>query len=169
MRPITLRVACYLPPVALLLALSLTAALAQEPCEDRVEAYAQDDTVFVAHSGAYYNCCAVVAVVMETSAPWVIDFLETETFPQGPCYCMCCFTVNMQGAGFAPGTYTVQVWNAGRTVLFGQAEVVVAGSGSGQPGPLTVLQSDCQGSSSVDDPQETPVASTWGRLKALFD
>ncbi|MFH1279467.1 MAG: hypothetical protein ABIK65_13935 [Candidatus Eisenbacteria bacterium] len=139
-------------------------AAGQEPCEDRIQATSSGDSIVVVHAGAYYNCCVVIEAVLELPEPFLLEFLETETYPIGPCFCMCCIDVTMEGAGFAPGLYTVRVWNEDRSVLFGETEVEVSSGGRDDPGPLTTTQSDCLDVVSVPEP---PVL-TWGRIKTFF-
>jgi len=146
--------------------LSPAPAWSQGECEDLIYAWAMSDTIIVKHTGAYYNCCAVVVIAMETPEPFVVDFLETETLPMGPCDCMCCFDLDMWGFGFEPGHYTIRVWNDSRTVLYGETEVDVYKDPLTQVGFGEYIQSGCLNNSSVrDEPKET----TWGRIKSMYE
>jgi len=107
------------------LALLFASALhAQEPCEDTVYAYVHADTVYLHHDGAYYNCCALIVFQMEINDS-VIDIREWETFPQGPCYCYCCFNLMVPIIGLQSGTYLIRVWDSTGTTLYGETWVTV--------------------------------------------
>lgn len=149
---------------ALLLLLTPPAPSAQVECEDHVYAWAREDTIEVLHVGAFYNCCALIVSQLETPEPFIVDFLEAETFPDGPCYCMCCIDVEMWAAGFPPGLYTVRVWNEDRSLLYGETEVEVIAPGGAGPALLLTGQSGCYDATSV--PLCEP--STWSALKTLF-
>ena len=160
-----------LAAATILLLAFLPAAHAEDPCLAEIYGWAVQDTIFVAHQGAYYNCCAVVAVSMQLPAPFVVDFIEEETFPVGPCYCQCCFDVEMWAGGFSPGTYRVNVWNQSHTVLFGQVEVQVSESPAGPPTFAGSWQSECLEASDVgeeDPPAPQDASTTWGAVKGLF-
>jgi hypothetical protein len=146
-------------------------AVALADTEDEIHGWAVEDTIYVVHEQAYYNCCAVIEADMELPEPFVVDFLERETYPVGPCYCMCYIDVTMWGASFQPGLYLARVWNQDRTILFGTTEVEVLGPGAGPPAFWSCLQSDCYGTSSVDEENPEPALSeesTWGRIKGLY-
>lgn len=169
------RTPARLTPFVVLLVMSVFLGLpgsvrAQEDCEDEIIAWSVEDTVFVEHLGAWYNCCVLLAVEMETPEPNVIDFLEAETYPEGPCYCECCLSVGMQGTGFESGTYLVRVWNEDRTELFGETTVEVAGEDTGSGVLDWFGQSPCGGYSNLEDdfPGEIDRGETWGRVKQLF-
>ncbi|MBU1701058.1 MAG: hypothetical protein KJ970_20390 [Candidatus Eisenbacteria bacterium] len=147
-------------------ALAPALVCSQEECEDQIFAWAVGDTILVKHAGAFYNCCAVVVVAMETPEPFAVDFLETETLPMGPCDCMCCFDLDMWGFGFEPGHYTVRVWNDTRTVLYGEAEVDVHGDLLTSAGFGGYVQSGCLNNSGVGgDKKDT----TWGLIKSMYE
>jgi hypothetical protein len=160
-----------LAAATILLFACLPIAHADDPCFPEIYGWAVEDTILVAHQGAYYNCCAVVAVSMQLPEPFVVDFLEEETFPVGPCYCECCFDIDMWAGGFSPGTYQVRVWNQDHTVLFGQVEVQVSEPPEGPPTFAGSWQTECLEASEVgeEDPIAPPDASsTWGAVKGLF-
>lgn len=98
----------------------------QEPCTDTVFAKVIGDTVFVHHYGAYYNCCAVIEFEGDIHGD-TVDIFEYETFPVGPCYCMCCFNLVLPILGLAPGKYLIRVFNEDGSVLFGMTWVTVPG------------------------------------------
>ena len=139
-------------------------ALGQVECEDHVYATASRDTITFLHTGAYYNCCVVIETAIEYPEPFTIDLLESETYPQGPCFCMCCIDVTTVAAGFAPGLYAVRFWNADRTVLFGETEVEVVADGGGAPLVLNKEQSDCY--SAVSVPGRPAAMPTWKAEKS---
>jgi len=118
------------------------AVLGSEPCNDTVFAGVAQDTVEVFHKGAFYNCCAVMDFALELTDT-TIDIVETETFPTGPCYCMCCFDLSVTVGGVPPGIYWVRVYNHDRSVLYGRTQVVVGAQPSGQTEILEFWQSDC--------------------------
>jgi hypothetical protein len=72
-----------------------------------------------------------------------IDIVETETFPAGPCYCMCCFDLFVSVGGVPPGVYWVRVYNEDKSVLYGKVRVVVGADPFGQPRISQFWQSDC--------------------------
>jgi hypothetical protein len=113
-----------------------------EPCTDSVFADVVEDTVDVFHNGAFYNCCAVIDFDFEIGDT-TIDIVETEIFPQGPCYCMCCFDLRVSISGVPAGVYWIQVWNEDKTVLYGRVRVIVGAVPSGPAGVSGFWQSDC--------------------------
>lgn len=128
--------------IGLMLCVSAGAVYSSEPCTDTIYAKVFDDTVKVFHDGAFYNCCAVIAFEFEIGDT-SIDIMETETFPQGPCYCMCCFDLSLSISSVPPGAYWVFVWNEDKSVLYGKTRVAVGGCGSGPVRICNVWQSDC--------------------------
>jgi hypothetical protein len=112
----------------------------------------------VRHVQAEYNCCCWVDfnVVREGHA---IDIYEMECFEVGPCYCMCCFELEVSIGGLEPGPYTVTVWKDG--VFFGTWEVVVEGT---SPERLETSYVPCVETSTP----EPPAFGTWGTIKALY-
>lgn len=117
-------------------------AYSSEPCTDTIYASVFEDTVHIFHDGSFYNCCAVIAFDFEIGDT-TIDIVETETFPQGPCHCMCCFDLSVSIGGVPPGIYWVCVWNEDKSVLYGKVKVVVGAVPSGPPKISRVWQSDC--------------------------
>lgn len=114
---------------------------AWEPCEDSVFAEVLDNTVIVYHTGAFYNCCAIIEYTLEQE-DIVINLVEKETFPEGPCYCLCCFDLSVSIEGLSPGVYLIRVWNEDKTELYGEVEVII----SGERATLgEVIQSGCTG------------------------
>lgn len=128
--------------ISLIVCVSAGAVYSNEPCTDTIYAKVIDDTVMVFHDGAFYNCCAVIAFEFEIGDTF-IDIVETETFPKGPCYCMCCFDLSLSISNVPPGFYWICVWNEDESVLYGKVRVVVGGA---EPGPAEICslwQSDC--------------------------
>ena len=115
--------------------------IAEDTCEDSVFAVVRGDTVVVHHTGAFYNCCAVVEYTFQIDES-LIDIMEEETLPMGPCDCMCCFDLSVDLTGLNSGTYLIRVWNFDRSVLYGQVWVTVGGLGSDSV-IARVFQSDC--------------------------
>ncbi|TET47509.1 T9SS type A sorting domain-containing protein [candidate division TA06 bacterium] len=128
--------------ISLIVCVSAGAVYSNEPCTDTIYAKVIDDTVKVFHDGAFYNCCAVIDFEFEIGDTF-IDIVETETFPKGPCYCMCCLDLSLSISNVPPGVYWVYVWNEDKSVLYGKTRVVVGGLGSGPVGICNVWQSDC--------------------------
>jgi hypothetical protein len=119
-----------------------SSAHAQEPCTDSIHAEVVADTVKVFHDGAYYNCCAVIEFESQT-ADTTISIVETETFPKGQCFCMCCFNLRVYVSDVPDGAYWVYVWNHDKSVLYGKVRVVVGVPAIGPPRISSVWQSDC--------------------------
>ena len=128
--------------LSLALCLLPSLALGTEPCIDTVFAEVIHDTVEVYHEGAFYNCCAVMDFSLQMGDT-TVDIVETETFPTGPCHCMCCFDLHLSIGGLLPGAYWVSVWNEDKSVLYGKIRVVVGAHSSGQPEISEFWQSDC--------------------------
>lgn len=116
----------------------------QEPCDDSVFAELCGDTLRIHHAGAFYNCCAVIEFSHQQENS-TIDLTERETFPEGPCYCLCCFDLSIDLIALPPGEYLVRVWDEYHSVLYGEVEVVIPGA----PVPAMIvqtLQSGCTNS-----------------------
>lgn len=130
---------------------------AQPVCApDDVQATASGDTISVQHRNAERNCCSTLTLVVHQEN-FVVDFLEGEAEPW--CRCLCCFDMRHEAWGFAPGHYTVRVWDETGSTLYGEDEVDVTAGGSGvlilgqlQPGDCTVRAA----------PQ------TWSAVRALY-
>ena len=148
------------------LAFAPSLVVAQWDCEDQVAAWAVNDTIFVEHNGALYNCCGIIVIDMETPEQFLVEFLETETFEGPPCACMCCFNLDMWGFGFGAGHYTIRVWNFDRTELYGETEVDVYEDLLTPVGFGGYLQSDCLENSSTPDDN---TGTTWGRIKSVYE
>lgn len=117
-------------------------AYSTEPCTDSVYANVVLDTVNVFHDGAFYNCCGVIEFDFQIGDT-TIDVVETETFPEGPCYCDCCFDLRVSIGGVPPGAYWIHVWNVDKSVLYGKVRVLVGAAPSGPLGIAEFWQSDC--------------------------
>lgn len=144
--------------IALVIGLLPSPAAASDPCgPDTVLVRASADTVFVSHGDTIRNCCLILHVVMLTDTK-TIDFYETDTGQL--CNCICCFDLDYCAGGFSAGRYTVRVWDATGSILFGQSVVEVPGGGV-EPVLLTSRKGDCQ------DP-EASGKMTWGRARALY-
>jgi hypothetical protein len=108
----------------------------QEPCEDSIYAELRGDTLRVYHTGAFYNCCVIIEFDEEEDNS-IIDLTERETYPEGPCYCMCCFDLWADLVALSPGEYLVRVWDEYHSVLFGEVQVTIPGSQA----PAMIVQS----------------------------
>lgn len=114
----------------------------EEPCTDSVFAETLGDTLMVYHTGAFYNCCAIVEFTLQEEDT-IINIIETETFgPEGPCYCMCCFDLSVGIVGLPPDDYLVRVWNEDQTVLHGEVQITIPGR-KASPTIGEVVQSEC--------------------------
>jgi len=117
-----------------------------------------DGTIVVNHIQAEYNCCAWIEFDVE-QYPHMIDIYESERFETEPCPCMCCFDLRVTVGGLAPGLYLVTVWKDG--VFFGSWQVTVSGT---SPERVEASYLPCV----ETDVPESPVASSWGVIKALY-
>ena len=151
----TTRAALGFATVLVLLAAS--SSLAQPPCApDEVTARSSADTIFVEHRHAELNCCLVLALDIRVGA-LTVDFYESDTGE--PCDCYCCFDLRYAASGFTPGRWRVRVWDAAGTVLHGETEVEVNGTG-GPPQVAWMFSGDCV-TVQVD-------ARTWGGIRELY-
>lgn len=93
-----------------------------ESGQDSVAAIFRNDTLYVTHFNAYYNCCLKIAMELEQGGN-LLHFIE---HPTGDlCHCMCYFNLAAEVTGLDPGVYIIQVWNEDQSALFGQTEVMV--------------------------------------------
>lgn len=93
-----------------------------ESLQDSIGALLRDDTLFVTHFDAYYNCCFRITVELDQSG----DTLNLFEAPTGdPCRCMCFFDIVSTVTGLTPGYYVIRVWNEDQTVLFGETMAAV--------------------------------------------
>jgi len=92
---------------------------------NQVEIWVEGHDILMEHRGAIYNCCATMVVDFVDQRP-LLQLIERETYPQGgPCYCLCPYDLSARIADLSSGTYHVEVWDEGRTHLFGSAWVTV--------------------------------------------
>ena len=82
-------------------------------------------SVYILHEDGFYNCCAEMAVDV-TLDNTLITAEEYETFPEGPCYCMCYFDILTVIEYLESGTYTLEYWNENFEELLCSAEIVIA-------------------------------------------
>lgn len=134
---------------------------AQDCGPDIIQATSAADTIFVSHYNAEKNCCTGLAVDVQVDG-FVADFVEREIEPY--CFCICCFNLDYDANGFAPGTYHVRVWDE-FGVLYGETDVQVSGSGA-SPRIGTVDKGSC-GVATVDDGPRAVVRS-WGEIRFLY-
>jgi hypothetical protein len=149
--------------LALLAVLFVTTAYgSQDECvPEEVVATSSADTIFVQHLNAYANCCLELEIAVGVTE-FIVDFYETDVGED--CDCMCCFNLRYDASGFAAGHYTVRVWNENGSILHGETEVDVEGSGEF---PLVgrILSGDCLDPAAVEPP-ETSI--TWGEVRAIY-
>ena len=84
----------------------------------------EGNTIRVTHKNALYNCCLDDVEVELVTRGTVLELIETEILTY-PCYCRCGYDVDSEIAPVGSGVYILRVWNADRTEMFGEAEVVV--------------------------------------------
>jgi hypothetical protein len=84
------------------------------------------DTVYVYHDSAFYQCCALFDFSLWQDGEF-LDFIEADTGLE--CDCLCYFNVQTSAANIGPGTYTARLWTANREFLLGEAELTVPGGG----------------------------------------
>jgi hypothetical protein len=101
----------------------------------------RNDTLRVHHTGAFYNCCAVIEFNCEHEDS-IIDLIEREIFPEGPCYCLCCFDLSVDVLGLHPGHYVIRVWDETQTTLYGETELTIPGRAT-SVAVVEVNQSGC--------------------------
>ena len=140
-------------------------AEAQWPwCNEEMVLSTPPGGIEILHNDVEYNCCAWIDIQVEQQ-PFIVEFYEWERFADGPCFCLCCFDVEMEVAGLIPGEYTVRLWK----VFYGTlpqlaGEWVVTVEGSSEPSVRTVYR-PC-GETSVQDEPAAP--GSWGAIKALY-
>jgi hypothetical protein len=141
------------------------ASNAQVDCEpDAIYAYSIADTIFVQHFNALRNCCTSLTLDVLVGE-WVVDFYEGEAGDW--CTCICCFSLAYDAHGFAAGHYTVRVWNETGSVLYGETEVDVEGSGV-IPTVGNLDRGDCLTPAEVEDEPPDEVPMTWGRIRSSY-
>ena len=69
-----------------------------------------DNTLWITHNNAYYNCCAQYEVNILTT-PNGFDLLEYESGPI--CWCKCYFDITTIIYNIQPGTYLIRVFSPG--------------------------------------------------------
>lgn len=90
---------------------------------DSIVAAFQEDTLFVSHFNALYNCCFAIDVRFHQDGH-ILNFVEEPT--GDPCYCMCYFDIVAAIGDMTPGTYLIRVWNEDQSLLFGETDIVIA-------------------------------------------
>lgn len=89
------------------------------------------DDIVVNHLGVTYNCCAAIDIDVEfsdvsDSEEYHIEITEYDTYPvEPPCYCICPFDIEITLEDHDPVEFTVQVWNADHSMLFGEDIITV--------------------------------------------
>ena len=86
----------------------LSSTLQEDGCasEDRVAAVVAGSSIFVTNYVSF-NCCSGVEVQLSSAGNYL--HLLTIENPPGSCFCICCFRVDTEIAGLAPGAYTVEM------------------------------------------------------------
>jgi hypothetical protein len=153
--------ACVLS-LAALLALAANGSAEWPPCDEEIVLTTPPGTIEIVHNNVEYNCCAWIDIQI-AQQPFTIDFYEWELFTIGPCFCLCCFDLEMAVGGLVPGDYTVRLWKVYYEVppqLAG--EWVVTVEGFSEPFVRTTYL-PCGETGTPED--ET---ATWGVIKALY-
>ncbi len=92
---------------------------------DQVEIWVEGHDIVMEHREATYNCCATMVIDLIDQRP-LLQLIERETYPQGgPCDCLCPYDLSARISDLPPGTYLVEVWDEGKTHLFGFAWVTI--------------------------------------------
>ena len=94
-----------------------------EDCED-VEFIVEGHDLTYYHYSVIYNCCATMVVQLNLEEA-LVQFIEVETFLEGPCYCICPFDLTATIFNLPTGEYTVEVWNEDFTILYCRAEIEI--------------------------------------------
>jgi len=144
--------------VALALLLSVPAGAQQ--CDEQVTFETGPGTIQVSHRQSMYNCCCEISFDVATEG-YAIDITEYEELIAGGCDCLCCFDLEVQVSGLAPGIYTVRIV---KNSEYGGEEVVgewsVSVTGASDPAVRTAYV-PCAASGADDE-------TTWGVIKALY-
>jgi hypothetical protein len=78
------------------------------PCGgDEIELTIEGNTLHVLHRNATYNCC-LDDVVISLSVEENLLILNEQEILSNPCWCICCYNVEVTVVDLAPGTYTVE-------------------------------------------------------------
>jgi hypothetical protein len=76
--------------------------------EDEIIARVEENSIFVTHKNATYNCCPDDIEVILSSQGNIVTLHEKEILTT-PCYCLCCYNIYTEIAGLVPGEYTIVV------------------------------------------------------------
>jgi len=151
--------------VLVLSVLAVAGAVQAQECTEEVYFTTSDGSITMHHVEARFNCCASLDIESSQDG-YNISFFEWEQFPDGPCFCLCCFGIEATVAGLPAGEYTVTVWklfnNGNGTwthVQVGAWSVEVRGQS--QPG-FSATYVPCTSTAVPDGP------GSWGTIKALF-
>jgi hypothetical protein len=97
---------------------------------------AGQDTLYVFHDSAGYNCCSYIIHELERSKD-TLDVIEKDT-ASILCTCGCLFNLRAEVSGLQKGTYVIRLWTEARYMdedgnwnirreLLGQSEVTIPG------------------------------------------
>jgi len=134
-------------------------------CEEEVFLTVGDGSIEIYHSQAEYNCCGWTDIEVVRDG-FTIEVFEWEQFEYGPCYCLCCFDIQVFIGGLDPGDYTLTVWktynNFDGTWTYESAGTwIVPVDGVSEPVVLTNYI-PCADTGALDEPL------SWGTIKALY-
>ena len=149
---------------AALLALASDGRAQWPPCDEEIILSTPPGTIEIVHNNVEYNCCAWIDIEV-VQQPFTLEFYESERFTIGPCFCLCCFDLEMAVGGLSPGDYTVRLWKVYFEMPPALAgEWVVTVQGVSDPFVRTIHW-PC-GETAVSDGEAA--APSWGAIKALY-
>lgn len=102
----------------------------------------KDNTAYVHHDSAYFNCCPEMAYETKVEG-YEIDIFERDT--AGTCACMCYFWFVHKLEGLEPGTYHARVWEHSYRDYFLAGSTDFTIQGKMVPYEVKNLQSLCGG------------------------
>lgn len=101
---------------------------------DSIVAAFREDTLFVTHFNAFYNCCFEIDMNFHQDGS-LLNFIELPT--GDPCRCMCYFDITSTVVGLVPGTYIIRVWNEDQSGLFGETVIIIPSGTALKSQPLS--------------------------------
>ena len=145
----------YLVVVALML---VAAAVPGYALSGRVSSEVADNTAYVHHDSAWFNCCADMSFEIKPNpdTAGIIDIYERDLGTH-PCYCMCYFDFTHILEGLEPGDYLARVWEASydeEYTLAGVTSFVIKARLC--PYTITTLMSECYDAEGAEEPPASP-------------
>ena len=151
--------------LAVMVLLAFAAATPAQMCDEEVVLSTGEGSIDILHTQAEYNCCSWTEIEVEREG-FTIDVIEREQFDDGPCFCLCCFEVEVHMGGLDPGEYTVTVWKGyyvgDETWVYESAGTwIVEVDGVSDPFVWTGYL-PCADTGAIDE------LLSWGTIKALY-